>query len=91
MDATEKEMTLRWIKTWELAGPALKEIKRQELQSYDYAKNLPIIDEMLQWAYEHRTTRLTSGLVEQQRWFMKMREKLLSEQAKEEEKNERIV
>jgi hypothetical protein len=26
---------------------------------------------MLQWAYEHRTERASSGLVEQQRWFMK--------------------
>ncbi len=76
-------MTQRWIRTWQRAGAALKEIKRQELQSYDYAKNLPILDDMLQWAYKHRTTRLTSGLVEQQRWFMKMREHLLTQETKE--------
>lgn len=74
MKATDTDMTARWVRTWQQAGPALQQVKRQELQSYDYAKNLAIIDDMLQWAYEHRTPRLTSGLVEQQYWFMKMRE-----------------
>jgi hypothetical protein len=36
---------------------------------------------MLQWAYEHRTPRLTSGLVEQQHWFSKMREEILKQQS----------
>ena len=65
---------IAWVKTWKAAGDALKKIKRQELLQYDYVKNLPIIEDMLQWAYLHRTPRLTSGLVEQQRWFMKLRE-----------------
>ena len=71
---TERERTTQWVHTWQQAGKALKNIKIQELRAYDYTKNLPIIDDMLQWAYEHRTTRLTSGLIEQQRWFLKMRE-----------------
>lgn len=74
MKKTDNDVVTRWVRTWQQAGAALQQIKRQELQSYDYVKNLSIIDDMLQWAYEHRTPRLTSGLVEQQRWFMKMRE-----------------
>ena len=70
---TEQEQIQHWVDTWQQAGEVLKTLKRQELQQYDYAKNLPLIDSMLQWAYEHRTERLTSGLVEQQRWFMKLR------------------
>ncbi len=62
-----------WVQTWQQAGSALQQIKLRELRSYDYAKNLPILDDLLQWAYEHRTVRLTSGLVEQQRLFMKLR------------------
>jgi hypothetical protein len=69
----EQEQIQRWVDTWQQAGEALKKIKRQELQQYDYIKNRPLIDRMLQWAYEHRTERLTSGLVEQQQWFMKLR------------------
>lgn len=89
MNTTEKEMTRHWVHTWQQAGEALKDIKRQELQNFDYHKNLPLIDVMLQWAYEHRTPRLTSGLVEQQRWFMKMREQLRKQQSTGEENHER--
>ncbi len=76
MQKTDHDMTKHWVQTWQQAEPALQEIKKQELQNYNYAKNLPIIDDMLQWAYEHRTSRKTSGLVEQQRLFMKIWEKV---------------
>lgn len=74
MNISEKERVKHWVHTWQKAGEALEEIKRQELRNYDYNKNLPLIDDMLQWACEHRAPRLTSGLVEQQRWFMKLQE-----------------
>lgn len=80
MNNTEREQLQRYAQTWQAAGEALAQIKRQELLAYDYQQNLPLIDAMLQWAYEHRTPRLTSGLVEQQYWFMKMREHLLQQQ-----------
>jgi hypothetical protein len=65
----------KWVTTWRRAGLTLHKIKRQELRAYDYEKNRPIVDEMLQWAVDHGKVRLTSGLVEQQRLFMKMRGK----------------
>ena len=73
MTAPAQDQIQTWIQTWQQAGRALQQIKLHELRSYDYAKNLPILDDLLQWAYEHRTVRLTSGLVEQQRLFMKLR------------------
>jgi hypothetical protein len=91
MSITQKQQMVAWVKTWKAAGEALKDIKRQELLQYDYEKNLPIIEDMLQWAYEHRTPRLTSGLVEQQRWFSKMRKQLLKQQSKGEDSHERTV
>lgn len=80
VDTIEKQQMRAWVETWRKAGDALEEIRRQELQNYDYNKNLPLVDEMLQWAYEHRAPRSTSGLVEQQRWFMKFQELLLEQQ-----------
>jgi hypothetical protein len=68
-----------WVDTWKKAGKELKKIKQQELESYDYSKHQELIDNMLRFACEHRKTRLTSGLVEQQKWFMKMRENSLGE------------
>lgn len=72
-DVLKNRQTEKWVNTWQRAGRALDKIKRRELRSYDYDKNRKIIDEMLQWAHEHRKIRLTSGLVEQQRLFMKIR------------------
>lgn len=71
-----KENIQRWIDGWKREDQALLEIKRHELRAFDFEKNREWIDEMLQWAFEHRTIRTTSGLVEQQRLFMKMRDKL---------------
>jgi hypothetical protein len=76
MDSDKKTMA-KWVETRKRAGTALKEVKRQELHIFDYARNQKMIDEMLQWAHDHRKVRLTSGLVEMQRYFMKMRERRL--------------
>ena len=52
-DIIENKQTEKWVKTWQRAGKALEKIKQQELRSCDYDKNRKIIDEMLQWAYDH--------------------------------------
>ena len=89
MNSIEHEMAQTWVRTWQRAGPVLKQIKAQELKSFDYDRHITMIDDMLQWAYNHQTPRLTSGLVEQQYWFMKMRDKLLEQQHNKGEDNER--
>ena len=73
-DVLKSKQTEKWVKTWQRAGAVLDEIKRRELSAYDYNKNRKIIDEMLQCAQDHRKIRLTSGLVEQQRLFMKIKD-----------------
>ena len=40
-----------------------------------YEKNRKMLDQMLQYACENSTPRSSSGLVEQQRLFMKMKDK----------------
>ena len=74
MTFQEKQKIKKWIKSWERTSSALKEIKKNELLSYDYSKNWHIVDEMLQWAYINREPRIYSGLVDQQRLFNKLRE-----------------
>ena len=73
METSLQENAQQWIESWKRASVALKAVKRHELRTYDYAKNQAIVDRMLQWAFEHRKVRLNSGLVEQQRLFMKMK------------------
>ncbi len=76
MKTSPQENAQRWIESWKRATVALKAVKRHELRTYDYAKNQAIVDGMLQWAFEHREVRLSSGLVEQQRLFMKIKSAL---------------
>jgi hypothetical protein len=83
MNPTEKEDIRRWLQVRERAAIALEEIRRNELRNYDYQKNLPILDGMLQWACDHSEPRLTSGLVEQQRLFTKIRKLNESKSGKE--------
>ena len=71
---TDRVKMEKCVEAWKRAGSALEEVKRRELRAYDYDKNQAVLDEMLQWACDHRRIRLTSGLVEQQRMFMKLRE-----------------
>jgi len=74
MKESDKKTIKKWIEVWKEAGTALQEIKINELRSDDYyQKNKQFLNEMLQYAFEHRTVRLTSGLVEQQKFFMKLR------------------
>jgi len=72
MKNIDRKIIKKWIAVWENANFSLQEIKRNELQSVDYyQKNLSLLNEMLQYAFDHRTVRLSSGLIEQQRIFMK--------------------
>lgn len=73
MKTSRQENAQQWVKSWKRASVALKAVKRHELRNYDYAKNQVVVDGMLQWAFENRELRLSSGLVEQQRLFMKMK------------------
>ena len=74
MPAEDKENMKKWIEGWRKAATALKEIKRRELRAYDYQENKAVINGMLQWACDHSKARLGSGLVDQQRFFLRMKE-----------------
>lgn len=62
----------RWVETWKAAGPELAAIRQEEVRTMDNVKAL----EQLEDAYNHAATlppRTTSGLVEMQRLFSKLR------------------
>ncbi len=72
-DSKRKEIE-KWIETWEKAEFALDKVKLNELRADDYySQNQMLLNEMLQYAFEHREFRLSSGLVEQQKIFMKLK------------------
>lgn len=75
MPVNDNENMKNWVAGWGRAAKALEEVKRRELRAYDYQENKAVVNGMLQWACDHATPRLDSGLVEQQRLFKKLRNK----------------
>jgi hypothetical protein len=75
MTMDRQKQSLRWVKTWQKAAVSLQKLKAEELRSKDYyEKNRKVLDEMLQYACDTGKVRLSSGLVEQQRLFMRMKQ-----------------
>lgn len=65
----------RWAEVWNQAGQSLEQIERQRLRSFRYEDHVTEIDELLELAFRFAQPRSTSGLVEQQRWFAKLRKR----------------
>lgn len=77
MNKSEKKELQKWVETWKRAESALDSVKLKELRAPDYyRRNRALLNEMLQYAYEHRQVRFSSGLVEQQKLFMKRKRQL---------------
>jgi hypothetical protein len=66
-------LTKAWVETWIKAGAKLEAIRRQELRDYVYEEHVQEIDDLLNIACRFAQSRTTSGLVEQQRLFQKLR------------------
>lgn len=73
MGQRDDELTRRWVETWRRAGPALEAIQLRELRELSDEQRALQIDDLLRIACQFATPRLTSGLVEQQRLFQKLR------------------
>ena len=71
--AEELELMRRWVQTWKEAGPVLEEIRRRDIENADTQQavrdlfGFPIPADL--------PPRTTSGLVEQQAWFAKLRQR----------------
>ena len=63
----------KWIQAWRSAGQALERVRRDELRALDGRKALALLTGPADYRKEPRKARTSSGLVEQQKWFMKAR------------------
>jgi len=75
MEAMQSDMK-EWVENWKRVGPILEQIEMEALRAPDYHERLKNITSMLNWVCACAEPRKTSGLVEQQRFFMKMREQM---------------
>ena len=62
-----------WVARWVQYGPELERIGRDSLREFRYEEHLPAIDALLEIGVHSAEPRRTSGLVEQQRLFRKLR------------------
>jgi hypothetical protein len=69
----EREMMRRWVETWKRAGPELEAIRREEIRAADNVKVLDLLEDAFNAALESRTPRPSSGMVEMQDWFARLR------------------
>lgn len=63
----------RWVATWEEVGPELDALRRREIQQADSLKVLAILEGAFNHAVRTLPLRKSSGMVEMQRYFAKLR------------------
>lgn len=63
----------RWVETWKLAGADLERIRRRELLALDTYDTIALLCGPADYTCPPWAPRPNSGLVEQQRVFMKAR------------------
>lgn len=71
-NVADPDLLRYWVETWRRAGNELEKIRRRELQTIDTAT---VVRQLLESPTFHADLplRTTSGLVEQQAWFSKLR------------------
>jgi hypothetical protein len=67
------DAAIRWMQAWRSAGPALERVRRDELRTLDGHRALELLTGPADYRREPRMARPSSGLIEQQRLFMKAR------------------
>jgi len=68
------EQGRKWVASWERAGVELEKIRREELRNLDGARAIELLSGPADYFSEPRAPKPTSGLIEQQYWFMKARQ-----------------
>jgi hypothetical protein len=68
----DRELMRRWVETWRRAGQELDEIRRREIEAIDTREAIRHLFGSA-GAFQDLPPRTTSGLVEQQAWFAKLR------------------
>lgn len=73
---TKSSELIKWLRIWKKTTVELDKIKAAELQDNDYyKKNLPLLNALLWYAYEHRTESKSSGLITMQKLFRKFNDR----------------
>lgn len=72
MTETERALTKRWVDTWAKAAPELQKVRDADIRAADTASMIETCASLFRDAVKNFPPKPTSGLLEQQRWFMKL-------------------
>jgi len=72
-DEADEELRA-WVQNWREIGPELDRVRREEIRSANTQESIRAFDLAFQAAIRNHPPRATSGLVEMQRLFKKLRE-----------------
>lgn len=72
MTEEERALAKRWVETWKAAGPLLEKVREDDIRASDTIRDFQVYAGLAELEVKKRPPSSTSGLVEQQRWFMKM-------------------
>ena len=61
----------RWVQAWKEAGPELERLRREELRHLDAQHAIALLCGSADYRVPPRAPKPTSGLIDQQRWFLK--------------------
>ena len=61
----------RWVRAWKGAGEAMDRLRRDELRRLDPHRTIALLCGPADYQVAPRAPKPTSGLIEQQHWFMK--------------------
>jgi hypothetical protein len=83
----ERNLVHRWVNTWRNAGPELEAIRRREAATAPVQEAIRQIFDGMDSVFS-APAPLTSGLVEQQMWFSRIRTLTPNQQSADPEPNE---
>jgi hypothetical protein len=69
----DRERIRQWAEDWRRAGAELEKIRRREIAEMDTREAIRQIFGSADFFFRHLEAPPTSGLVEQQAWFAKLR------------------
>jgi hypothetical protein len=73
MDELEEQRVRQWIRNWEAAAPTLERLRDEAIRNSNTATAIEQLSEAFESARLHFPPTTTSGLVEQQRLFARLR------------------
>jgi hypothetical protein len=73
VDDLEEQRVRQWIRNWEEAAPVLERLRDEAIRHSDTAAAIEQLSDAFESARLHWSPPTTSGLVEQQRLFARLR------------------